>query len=102
MHVHLPKPLRGWREFIGEVGVIVLGVLIAIGFEQIAEQVHWASEVRSARSALKSEMKQPDRVFAYRVAAQPCIARRLEQIDGLVERTAKHAQVPRVGSVIPD
>lgn len=102
MHVHLPKPLHGWRQFVGEVGVIVLGVLIAIGFEQMVERLHWATEVRAARSALREEMQQPDRVFAYRVAAQPCIARRLEEIDVLVERTAKHAQVPRVGSVIPD
>jgi hypothetical protein len=31
MHFHLPKPLHGWREFIGEVGIIVIGVLIALG-----------------------------------------------------------------------
>jgi hypothetical protein len=102
MHIHLPKPLHGWREFVGEVGVIVLGVLIAIGFEQIVEQIHWAGEVRSARSALRGEMQQPDRVFAYRVAAQPCIARRLEEINKLVEQAPKHAPVPRVGSLIPD
>ena len=29
MHLHLPKPLHGWRAFVGEVGIIVLGVLIA-------------------------------------------------------------------------
>jgi len=23
MHFHLPKPLHGWREFAGEVGIIV-------------------------------------------------------------------------------
>ena len=33
MHFHLPKPLHGWREFAGEVGIIVLGVLIALGAE---------------------------------------------------------------------
>lgn len=27
MHVHLSKPLHGWREFIGEVGMTVIGVL---------------------------------------------------------------------------
>ncbi len=26
MHFHLPKPLHGWREFVGEVGIIVVGV----------------------------------------------------------------------------
>ncbi|MFL6759721.1 hypothetical protein [Sphingomonas sp.] len=102
MDIHLPKPLHGWRQFMGEVGVIVLGVLIAIGFGQIVEQIHWAGEVRAGRSALKTEMQQPNRVFAYRVAAQPCIARRLDEINTLVEQAAKHAPVPRVGPVIPD
>ena len=40
MHFHLPKPLHGWREFAGEVGIIVIGVLIALGAEQIVEWVH--------------------------------------------------------------
>ena len=31
MHVHLPKPIRGWRAFVGEVGIIAHGVLIALG-----------------------------------------------------------------------
>ena len=26
MHFHLPKPLHGWREFFGEVAIIVLGL----------------------------------------------------------------------------
>ena len=33
MHIHLPKPLHGWRAFLGEVGIIVLGVLIALAAE---------------------------------------------------------------------
>ena len=39
MQIHLPKPLHGWRAFAGEVGIIVLGVLIALGFGQIVELV---------------------------------------------------------------
>ena len=27
MHFHLPKPLHGWRDFLKEVGIIVLGVI---------------------------------------------------------------------------
>jgi hypothetical protein len=45
MHFHLPKPLHGWRAFAGEVGIIVVGVLIALGAEQVAEAVHERSEV---------------------------------------------------------
>ena len=41
MHFHLPKPLHGWRAFAGEVGIIVLGVLIALGADQAVED--WVS-----------------------------------------------------------
>jgi hypothetical protein len=34
MHIHKPKPLHGIREFLSEIGVIVVGVLIALGLEQ--------------------------------------------------------------------
>ena len=33
------KPLRGWREFSGEVGIIVLGVLIALGAQQVVQDI---------------------------------------------------------------
>ncbi len=56
MHIHLPKPLHGWREFVGEVGVIVIGVLIALGAEQVVERARWAREVRDARAAIHREM----------------------------------------------
>lgn len=55
MHIHLPKPLHGWRAFIGEVGIIVLGVLIALGAEQLVEALHWRAEMNGERQALYSE-----------------------------------------------
>ena len=48
MHVHYPKPLHGWREFGGEVGVIVLGVLIALGAQQLMSDWQWRNDVRDA------------------------------------------------------
>jgi len=48
MHFHLPKPMHGWREFAGEVGIIVVGVLIALGAEHLIERWHWR-EKRAAR-----------------------------------------------------
>jgi hypothetical protein len=102
MHVHLPKPLHGWREFTGEVGVIVLGVLIAIGFEQAVEAVHWQSQVRDARGAIDEDMAQTNRAFAFRVAAHDCIAARLTKLDAIIERSARHQPVPHLGEVMPD
>ena len=39
MRIQLPKPMHGWRAFVGEVGVIVLGVLLALGAQQAVEEM---------------------------------------------------------------
>ena len=39
MHLKALKPLRGWRAFLGEVGVVVLGVLLALGAQQLVQDV---------------------------------------------------------------
>jgi len=102
MDIHKPKPWRGWPEFVKEIGTIVIGVLIALGAEQAVEQLHWAHEVRGARAALAVEMGHSNRHLAYRVAAEPCIARRLDALDRVIEGTARHDRVPHLGAVIPD
>jgi protein-disulfide isomerase-like protein with CxxC motif len=52
MHFHLPKPLHGWRAFAGEVGIIVVGVLIALAAEQVVQTIHGRQEVVELRDAL--------------------------------------------------
>ncbi|HEY3813939.1 MAG TPA: hypothetical protein VGL66_11995 [Caulobacteraceae bacterium] len=56
MHIHLPKPLHGWRAFVGEVGIIVLGVLIALGAESVVESFHWRHKVEVVRRSLMGEL----------------------------------------------
>ncbi|HWC55911.1 MAG TPA: hypothetical protein VG434_02960, partial [Sphingomicrobium sp.] len=56
MHFHLPKPLHGWREFAGEVGIIVVGVLIALGAEQVVEEWRWHRQVGEANLAFRTEL----------------------------------------------
>lgn len=102
MHFHLPKPLHGWREFAGEVGIIVLGVLIALTFEQVAEEIHWSYAVRQAHAEISAETGTANRFFAFRVAAERCIGRRLDSINGVIENVAEHKRVGRIGSVGPD
>jgi type II secretory pathway pseudopilin PulG len=84
MHLHLPKPLHGWREFAGEVGIIVLGVLIAIGVEQIAATVHDRLSERQARQAIYAEIKQNLSYMKARMATQGCVERRLDEIGSLL------------------
>ena len=37
MDIHKPKPVHTWREFASEIIVIVIGISIALGAEQVVE-----------------------------------------------------------------
>lgn len=91
MHFHLPKPLHGWRAFAGEVGIIVLGVLIALAAEQLVEAVHWDSMVAKTRQGLDSELAYDLGAMQSRVDEEPCIAQRLSELTTVFRRHA-HGQ----------
>lgn len=81
MHVHLPKPLHGWREFIGEVGIIVVGVLIALSAEQVIDTMHWREKVGHAESAMRLELAEDDGPQAYgRLIIAPCLDAQIVRI----------------------
>ena len=84
MHFHLPKPLHGWRAFVGEVGIIVIGVLIALAAEQVVEWLHWRNEVADARRALDREVAYDLGAVEKRQREAPCIDRRLREIRSLL------------------
>ena len=81
MHFHLPKPLHGWREFAGEVGIIVVGVLIALGAEQLIERLQWRDKVHETTIQLDAELHR-DAASAYDwLVVAPCIDGQLQAID---------------------
>jgi len=77
MHVHLPKPLHGWREFTGEVGIIVIGVLIALAAQQVVESAQWRSKVNAAQTSIDFELNDQldysEEVLRFRPCAGPFI-----------------------------
>lgn len=89
MHFRLPKPLHGWREFAGEVGIIVIGVLIALGAEQIVESIHWRGEVKQTRAALDAELAHNLAAFEGRTSIEPCAQARLNELDTILDGEAR-------------
>ena len=73
MHFHLPKPLHGWRAFAGEVGIIVLGVLIALGAGQIVENIHEHYLADQAVRNIRTELAFDSAFAAERVAIGDCM-----------------------------
>lgn len=86
MQLKLPAPLHGWREFVGEVGIIVLGVLIALGAQQLVESWQWRQEVQAERASLTKEVKDMLSIIAVRNAQVPCVDQRLAEIHTILER----------------
>jgi len=87
MHVQLPKPLHGWRVFFGEVGVIVLGVLIALGAQQLAENWDWRQKVEAAVTDMNNELGSGDGPEAYeRLALHDCVSAHLNNLRASVEQ----------------
>jgi hypothetical protein len=56
VHFHLPKPLHGWREFAGEVGIIVVGVLIALSADQLMDSWQWREKVNASKASIDLEL----------------------------------------------
>ncbi len=98
MHFHLPKPLHGWREFTGEVGIIVIGVLIALGAEQVVEKIHWRSEVGAARSALGYELADSVGEGFEREHIYDCVEQRLNFLAATLDQADRAGRLPPLAS----
>jgi hypothetical protein len=99
MHFHLPKPLHGWREFAGEIGIIVVGVLIALSAEQFAEFVHDRAQVRHGEEALSDNFRRFVTYTAELDAYAPCIAGRSAELRQLIDHASVAHRLPTVGPI---
>lgn len=80
MKVKLPSPRDGWRAFAGEVGVIVLGVLIALAAQEAVEGLRWREEVRRTEDALTIEIATSVVHAAERQFVNRCLVGRLTHL----------------------
>ncbi len=81
MHVHLPKPLHGWRALVGEVGIIVIGVLIALGAEQVVEAWQWHEKVGVVRKSLMGELANDRARWEVDMRDAPCFFGSIDKLD---------------------
>jgi hypothetical protein len=81
MHLHVPKPLHGWRAFAGEVGIIVLGVLIALAAGQLAEQWQWHHDVAIERDSIGGELANDRARWERDLASSRCALAEVGPLD---------------------
>jgi hypothetical protein len=73
--------VRNWRDFLKEVGIIVLGVSIALAGEEIVSNYNWRSEVAVVQDSVNDELA--DALFSAmeRVKIADCQKRTLDRLD---------------------
>jgi len=71
MEVHA-KSVHSWKELLSEIGVIVIGVMIALGAEQLVETIHWNHKVADAEEAMSRELSGDLGYAAGQVALKDC------------------------------
>jgi hypothetical protein len=96
MDIHKPKPVHGWREFLKEVGIIVLGILIALVLEQAVSWAHDRSVGREARASIRGEIAHNLRTVAMRDSIEPCIQRRLREVDRYLDQAQMAGTTSRI------
>src|SRR4051794_15734161 len=84
---HRPRPFRNLRDFVEEVGTIVLGVLIALAAEQAMSDYNWRQEVAVVQDSLDDELS--DTLFATmeRVKIADCQKRTLDRLDQIADQS---------------
>lgn len=96
--IHKIKPVHGWREFFGEVGIIVLGVLIALAAESLVERWRWHEETEQNREAIKRDLYASALNAWERLGVEPCLRGRLSDLLARVDANRgdwKSSPMPR-------
>ena len=91
----LPTPIHGWRVLAGEMGVIAVGVLIALGAQQLVERREWNQRAASAEAALKDELGNAAMMSHERRIIQPCLRGKIRELaDKLILNEGKWSASP--------
>ena len=85
MDISKPKSVHSFREFLSEIGIVVLGIVIALGGEQLVEHLRDSHKATEARAGIRDEIAMNIAVLSSRYSTQSCIDRRIEDIAQLLD-----------------
>lgn len=93
------RPLHGWRAFAGEVGTIVLGVLLALAADQYVDHMDRQGVAKDTLEAVRAELAHSAGAFDERVVVQQCLDRRLKQLDTIVAEARRTGRIPDISEI---
>lgn len=82
------KPPHGWNAVAWELGIVTLGVLIALFVQQLAEAANWRSKVKDGQERLKAELLINGAYMAEQVMVAPCVEAQVQRLAKRLEASA--------------
>ena len=80
MRFRFVRPLHGWHEFIHEIIIVVIGVLLALAGAQLIEDWRWQWQVTSTRQSIAHELVANANEAAGRLAVEDCLRDRIGEL----------------------
>ena len=99
MDIHKAKPWRGSREFLKEIGTIVIGVLIALAGEQAVQALHGKQQANAGEAVLEEAFVREVNNAALREAQDTCVTRRLAALSSIVQHGTESGRLPPIGGL---
>jgi hypothetical protein len=86
MHLHLPKPLHGWRELAFEICVIVVGILIALALDQAVGAYNDRRRTDEAVRAIDADIRRGLATAQVMAEIRACQRQQLSALSNAVGR----------------
>jgi hypothetical protein len=94
MDIHKPKPSHSLREFLSEVGIVLLGIVIALAGEQALSSLESRHKMRLVTEEMRQEISGDDAPQVLeRIALSTCIGNALDSIRRPVEQNAQRSTI---------
>jgi hypothetical protein len=93
------RPVHGWPELVQQILIVVAGVLIALGAQQMVDDWRWRREIREFRAALDNELGYNLAAYRDRLEQSACIQRRLDQLSTWMGRVEDGEQLRLVSPI---
>jgi hypothetical protein len=97
--IHKPRPVHGWKELLSEIGVVVIGISIALTAEAGIEAWHWREQVKGANEALTSDVGRLIGYAAEREAFSACVGQHLDRWTEVIEDGVRMGRFPAQGAM---
>ena len=95
MHFRLPKPLHGWNAVAWELAIVTAGVLLALGAQQLVDDIHQRGEVAQLVGALRAELADNRARWEHVRNSDPCTLQRLDALQRWAATAPPDAKLDR-------